>query len=86
MSSNITIERNPDAARLSELGVATWPTWSKEVGISFWVWRAGNGLQTRRRMRNHAGRRQCVGQLRYGRFSGFPCRIVLQLGGQKSAE
>jgi len=35
MSSNITIERNPDAARLSELGVATWPTWSKEVGISF---------------------------------------------------
>jgi len=33
MSSNIIIEHNPDAARLSELGVATWPTWEKEVSV-----------------------------------------------------
>jgi uncharacterized cupin superfamily protein len=31
--SSIIIEHNPDAARLSELGVAKWPTWSKEVSI-----------------------------------------------------
>lgn len=33
MSSNIIIEHNPDAARLSELGVSTWPTWEKEVSV-----------------------------------------------------
>jgi hypothetical protein len=33
MSSNIIIEHNPDAARLSELGVSKWPTWSKEVSV-----------------------------------------------------
>ncbi len=33
MSSNIIIEHNPDAVRLSELGVSQWPTWSKEVSI-----------------------------------------------------
>ena len=31
--TDIIIEHNPDAARLSELGVAKWPTWSKEVSV-----------------------------------------------------
>ena len=31
--TNIIIEHNPDADRLTELGVAKWPTWSKEVSV-----------------------------------------------------
>ncbi len=29
--SKITIEHNPSAERLQELGVASWPIWEKEV-------------------------------------------------------
>ncbi|MGZ8947110.1 MAG: cupin domain-containing protein [Methylococcaceae bacterium] len=31
--TSIIIEHNPDATRLSELGVSKWPTWSKEVSV-----------------------------------------------------
>ena len=30
---SLIIEHNPDATRLSELGVSKWPTWSKEVSV-----------------------------------------------------
>ena len=33
MSDDIIIERKQDAKRLSELNVAKWPTWSKEVSV-----------------------------------------------------
>lgn len=33
---NIAIERNPDNTRLQNLGVSTWPTWSKEVSVFPW--------------------------------------------------
>lgn len=32
----IRIERNPSSERLAALGVARWPTWSKEVSIFPW--------------------------------------------------
>nr|WP_036253287.1 cupin domain-containing protein [Methylobacter sp. BBA5.1] len=31
--SKVVIEHNPDASRLEELGVSSWPTWSKEVSV-----------------------------------------------------
>jgi uncharacterized cupin superfamily protein len=31
--ANVTIEHNPSEARLAELGVSSWPTWSKEVSV-----------------------------------------------------
>jgi uncharacterized cupin superfamily protein len=31
--ANVTIEHNPSEARLAELGVSKWPTWSKEVSV-----------------------------------------------------
>jgi uncharacterized protein len=31
--ANVSIEHNPSEARLSELGVSKWPTWSKEVSV-----------------------------------------------------
>ena len=34
--SRITVEHNPDASRLNELGVNSWPTWSKEVSKFPW--------------------------------------------------
>ena len=34
--SRITVEHNPDASRLNELGVDGWPTWSKEVSKFPW--------------------------------------------------
>ncbi|PSP16714.1 MAG: cupin [Cyanobacteria bacterium QS_8_64_29] len=33
---NITIERQPSEARLQELGVYDWPTWSKEASEFPW--------------------------------------------------
>jgi uncharacterized cupin superfamily protein len=36
MVSKILIESNPDEERLQELGVRTWPTWSKEVSEFPW--------------------------------------------------
>lgn len=35
--SKITIEHNPDAAKLESLGVSKWPTWSKEVSRFPWT-------------------------------------------------
>lgn len=35
--SNIVIEHNPGDARLQQLGVAKWPTWSKEVSVFPWT-------------------------------------------------
>lgn len=35
--SNIVIEHNPADTRLKELGVANWPTWSKEVSTFPWT-------------------------------------------------
>ncbi|OIQ82084.1 cupin domain protein [mine drainage metagenome] len=34
--SNIVVEHTPDSARLEALGVAKWPTWSKEVSVFPW--------------------------------------------------
>lgn len=34
--SEIIVEHAPDPARLKELGVAGWPTWSKEVSVFPW--------------------------------------------------
>jgi hypothetical protein len=34
--SKIIVEHNPDPARLSQLGVSNWSTWSKEVSIFPW--------------------------------------------------
>jgi len=34
--SKITVEHAPSAARLKELGVNSWPTWSKEVSKFPW--------------------------------------------------
>jgi uncharacterized cupin superfamily protein len=36
--STITVEHNPDPARLKELGVSTWSTWSKEVSTFPWTY------------------------------------------------
>lgn len=34
--SKITVEHSPSDARLQELGVSSWPTWSKEVSKFPW--------------------------------------------------
>ena len=34
--SKITVEHSPSEARLNELGVSSWPTWSKEVSKFPW--------------------------------------------------
>ena len=34
--NKITIEHEPDQARLEELGVFSWPTWEKEVSQFPW--------------------------------------------------
>lgn len=34
--SNIIVEHTPDTARLENLGVSKWPTWSKEVSVFPW--------------------------------------------------
>lgn len=34
--SKITVEHAPSEARLKELGVSSWPTWSKEVSKFPW--------------------------------------------------
>ena len=34
----ITIEHQPSDSRLQELGVKTWPTWTKEVSIFPWTY------------------------------------------------
>ena len=31
--ATITVEHNPSQARLNELGVSSWSTWSKEVSV-----------------------------------------------------
>lgn len=36
--SRIIVEHAPDAARLSELGISSWPTWSKEVSVFPWTY------------------------------------------------
>ena len=36
--SGIEIERNPSEGRLSELGVRSWPTWSKEASEFPWTY------------------------------------------------
>jgi hypothetical protein len=36
--SKITVEHNPDAARLGSLGVTSWSTWSKEVSTFSWTY------------------------------------------------
>lgn len=36
--SKIIVEHNPDQARLDALGVADWPTWSKEVSTFPWTY------------------------------------------------
>ena len=36
--SKITVEHNPDQARLDALGVSGWPTWSKEVSRFPWTY------------------------------------------------
>jgi len=35
--SNIVVEHNPNPSRLETLGVAKWPTWSKEVSVFPWL-------------------------------------------------
>ena len=34
--SKITVEHNPSQERLAELGVSSWPTWSKEISTFPW--------------------------------------------------
>lgn len=34
--STITVEHQPDNARLETLGVTKWPTWEKEVSVFPW--------------------------------------------------
>ena len=36
--SRIIVEHNPEAGRLNELGVNSWPTWSKEVSKFPWTY------------------------------------------------
>lgn len=36
--NKIIVEHNPDQARLDALGVADWPTWSKEVSRFPWTY------------------------------------------------
>ena len=36
--SKITVDHNPDPARLDALGVTSWPTWSKEVSKFPWTY------------------------------------------------
>jgi uncharacterized protein len=36
--SKIIVEHNPDPARLSQLGVSNWSTWSKEVSVFPWTY------------------------------------------------
>jgi uncharacterized cupin superfamily protein len=36
--SKITVDHNPDPARLDALGVSSWPTWSKEVSRFPWTY------------------------------------------------
>ncbi len=36
----IKIERQPDEQRLKELGIETWPVWSKEVSEFLWEYDA----------------------------------------------
>ena len=36
--SSIIVEHNPDAARLGQLGVSSWSTWSKEVSVFPWTY------------------------------------------------
>jgi uncharacterized cupin superfamily protein len=40
MMSEIKIERNPDEGRLEELGVRSWPIWTKEVSEFPWSYDA----------------------------------------------
>lgn len=35
--SKIIVEHQPDPAKLSQLGVSSWPTWSKEVSVFPWT-------------------------------------------------
>jgi uncharacterized protein len=34
--NSISIEHQPQAARLEALGVSKWPTWSKEISVFQW--------------------------------------------------
>lgn len=36
--SQIIVEHNPDAVRLSELGVTKWSTWTKEISVFPWTY------------------------------------------------
>ena len=36
--ATITVEHNPPQARLNELGVSSWSTWSKEVSVFPWTY------------------------------------------------
>ncbi len=36
--SKIIVEHNPDKTRLDAMGVASWPTWSKEVSTFPWTY------------------------------------------------
>lgn len=36
--SRIIVEHNPEASRLNELGVNSWPTWYKEVSKFPWTY------------------------------------------------
>lgn len=36
--SKIIVEHNPSAERLAQLGVSSWPTWSKEVSKFPWTY------------------------------------------------
>jgi uncharacterized protein len=36
--ATITVEHNPSQARLDELGVSKWSTWTKEVSVFLWTY------------------------------------------------
>lgn len=35
--SKIIVEHQPDPAKLSRLGISSWPTWSKEISVFPWT-------------------------------------------------
>lgn len=80
--SKITVEHNPDPATLSKLGVASWPTWSKEVSKFPWTYsdkETAYVLEGQVTVTPEGGEPVSFWQGRSGRVSG---RHVMHMGSQ----
>jgi len=85
--TSIIIEHNPDATRLSELGVAKWPTWSKEVSVfpfTFDDQETAYVLEGDCVITPDSGGKPV--NFWCGRLTNFPRRFILHLGSKKSVE